>query len=196
MKKKLWLGLVGAAIGVFSAATAFASISRDATGWYVWKKTTFTDGSGRVLRVIDSGSVLQFAWDYVDATGRYGGGDTASGRQLAKSRAIGKAISCAAVFFTHGLFDTRAAGGSYWSYYCGIAPTDPDIRVMANATAYFGFEDIARAQWCSTARSLAGQYGVSGPVYISGDVNLFGDASGTESDVVQSMGSFNSLACY
>ncbi len=197
MKKKLGLGLVAVSALTLCAASAEASVTRDANGTYLWQSTTVKSANGTVLRVIGNATDFQYGWPYVSATGRYGGGDTADGRMTAKNRAISKATLCASAFYAHGLFETRpVSGGSYWSYYCGIAPTDTDIRVMATATAYFGFEDIVRAQWCPTARQIAAQNNQSGPVYLSGTVRLWGDASGTEADTVKVLGSYNALACY
>lgn len=197
MKNKSWLGLAAVSALLLGAGSSEASVSRDANGKYVWQSTTITDGSGKVLRVIGNATDIQYSWRYVWATGRYGGGDNADGRMTAKKRAISKAYKCASAFYSHGLFDTIPnGGGSYWSLYCGIAPTDTDIHVMDNATAYFGFESIVRAQWCATARQIAGQHGIAGPVYLSGGVRLFGDASGTEADIIESLGSYNGVACY
>lgn len=196
MKRKHWLTMVGMATGLLCAASAYASISRDADGVYVWEKTTITDANGRVLKVIGDDPTIRYTWNYVNTTGRYGGGDTASGRLTAKARAIALAAGCNAAFYTYGLFTTMQAGGSYWSKYCGVAPTNPDIRVMSNATAYFVFEDLTRAKWCSVARSAAATWNVSGPVYVSGNVRFFGDASGTEADEWRTLGSYAGVACY
>lgn len=196
MNKKHWLGVMGAGLAIFGAATAYASISREGRGLYVWQQTTIKDSNGNVLRVIGDDPNIRYEWNYVDTIGRYGGGDTASGRLLAKSRAIYKAVDCTIAFHTYGLFNTMSTGGSYWSKYCGVAPRDPDVRVMAEATAYFSIDDLTRTKWCGVARSAAASRGVSGTVYLSGNIKVLGDASGTEADEWHNLGSYAGVPCY
>lgn len=195
MQKQIWFGLL-AVLGVAtSAVSADASVARDSTGKFVWSRTTVSTENGTVLQVYGDDPNINYVWSYVDATGRYGGGDTADGRMTAKRRANGKVVGCTSAFHTYGLFTTNK-GGSIWSQNCGIAPEDKDIRVMADATAYFAMADMTRRAWCEVARGIASQRGVTGPVYLSGDIKVKADASGTEADEVRFLGSYARIACF
>jgi hypothetical protein len=127
---------------------------------------------------------------YVDTIGRYGGGDTASGRMKAKSRAITKAFQCSWYEFSEGKL------GPHWSAACGVNPVDADIKVRPDKINFIYFEEILRDRWCATARDVALQFNISGPVYLTSDVLFFGDASGTEADTQLSLGKVNQLVCW
>lgn len=195
MNKKVWLGLLAVAGVGTSALPADADISRDSIGSYQYTRTTVSTEGGQALAVYGDDPTILDLRHYVDATGRYGGGDTDYGRMTAKRRANAKVVRCATTFFTYGLFETNS-GGSIWSQACGVAPTDRDIRLISNATAYFAFEDLTREKWCGIARNVANQRGITGPVYLSGDVKIRADAAGTEADELRFLGSFSRVACY
>ncbi len=194
MKSKKWL-VWGIGLALFAAgSSAAASVTRSATGRYVFTSTTIRGASGQVLRQIAPDPMLRYTFPYVTAIGRYGGRYSASGRKKAKSRAVTKVLECTSAMFAWGLLS------SGWRENCGRAEystvTDPDMTLIDDWYAYYYFENIAQQYWCPSAVQVAQQAGETGPVTITGDVSLWGDAAGTESDRLMEVGSYTAICYY
>jgi hypothetical protein len=191
MKKKTWLlGALGALM--LTAGSASASISRESNGSFEFKSAVFRAEDGTFLGSIDN----TLSTPYVSAIGRYGGGDTASGRLTAKARANQKTYNCMVSLYAFGLLGN---GGTPWNTYCGRSGystvIDPDITLISNWWAYYTIQDVASHGYCDRARQLAQQFGKVGPVTVTGSVAAFSDASGTEADSRTNLGTHVTL-CY
>lgn len=174
-----WLAGAVAAMTMFAAGGASAGISRTAQGIFYLKNTQFVAEDGTFL-----GSIVDpWPFAYVTAIGRYGGGNTASGRLTAKYRAAQKTYDCMGALYAFGLLGN---GGTSWNRYCGrqdyTTVIDPDITLRSNWWAYYTISDVSAGMFCDRARQLAQQFGKTGPVFMSGEVEAFSDNAGTEAD--------------
>jgi hypothetical protein len=190
--RKIWL--VGALGGLLmlTAESASAGISRESDGKFMFKSMQFHAQDGVFL-----GSITG-AWSaqYVTAIGRYGGGDTADGRRTAKRRAVQKTDDCMKAFYSFGLLGND---GIPWNRYCGRSGysevIDPDITLISRWWAYYTMENVTQFVFCDRARQLAQQFAKTGPVTVTGVVDAFSDAAGTEEDYTANLGTDVAL-CY
>jgi hypothetical protein len=192
MKKKTWLvGALGALL-MLTAGSASAGISRESIGKFSFKNTQFHAQDGTFLGSIND----PWSFHYVTAIGRYGGGDTASGRRTAKVRAAQKTYDCMSAFYSYGLLGNN---GVPWNKYCGRSGysevIDPDITLISNWWAYYTIENVAHYMFCDRARQLAQQFAKTGPVTVTGAVDAFSDTAGTEEDHRVNLGTQVAL-CY
>jgi len=190
MNKTWLLGVLGALM--LTAGSASASISRESDGKFQFKDAVFRAEDGTYLGTIND----TWPFHYLTAIGRYGGGDTSSGRLTAKWRAVQKTYDCMGAFFAYGLLGN---GGSSWNKLCGRSSystvTDPDITLISNWWAYYTIDNIGSYMYCDRARQLAQQFGKTGPVTVTGSVTAFSDAAGTEADEYANLGTQVTL-CY
>jgi hypothetical protein len=190
--KNRWMAAAVGAMMMLGAGGASAAISRTAEGFLLFKNAQFIAEDGTFL-----GSVtVPYAFSYLTAIGRYGGGDTASGRLTAKARAAQKTADCMTSFYGFGL---TGNGGIPWNKYCGrqdyVTIIDPDITLRSNWWAYYTIADVSSYLYCDRARQLAQQFSKFGPVTVSGTVEGFSDNAGTEMDRYKALGS-HVYVCY
>jgi hypothetical protein len=174
------------ALALLAAAPASADVVRYATGNYTWTNGAIRAADGTLLKTINTSPNVIVSHKYTDTVGIYGGGDTASGRLKAKSRAITKALNCNWAFYVKG------KPSDLWAQACPIS----GVTVNPEYLMHVYFEDFTRARWCPVARQVAAQFGIAGPVYVSSDIGFFGDAAGTESDMKSTLGSIANFPCY
>jgi hypothetical protein len=190
--KNRWLAGALGAMTMLAAGGAAADISRTAEGSFLFENARFIAEDGTFL----GSTTVPIGFYYVTAIGRYGGGDTASGRRTAKARAAQKTRDCMIALYGFGLLGN---GGIEWNAKCGrrdyVTVTDPDITLRSNWWAFYTIADVAGKLYCDRARQLAQQFGKTGPVTVSGDVEAFSDNAGTEVDWYDVLGSYVNL-CY
>jgi hypothetical protein len=164
---------------IIFARAASAGETRTATGSYKFYQVVLETSDGRWRQTVNDSFL--FVTPYVQTQGHHGSSITSTARLGAKTRAVSAAINCLGSFFLSG------RGSDSWLKNCSATGVS-GATVLSVVNASTNFQQLSRARFCDTAKSLAQQAGQTAQVIFSAKVRAFGDSEGTEADRTSELG--------